>query len=187
MKRSLFLVLIVVITISLSIPLISPHIQRALFPLKYSAQIDSYSEKLDLDPYLISAIIYEESRFKKDSRSSAGAIGLMQIMPETARWISSRSDIEIYEGSLLIPEVNIAMGTWYFSWLLKKYQNETLALAAYNGGDKNIDRWLEENDNITDKEFIKKIPFKETRNFVERVRISRTRYKDLYPKEFLVR
>lgn len=185
MKKTILIIFVILITIAISVSLASPYIQKALYPLKYATEIDKYSKKLDLDPYLISAIIYEESRFKKDSRSSAGAIGLMQIMPETARWIGSRSEIDVDEGSLLVPEENIALGTWYFSWLLDKYENETLALAAYNGGDKNIDMWLEENDNISDEKFIEKIPFKETKDFVERVRISRSRYEDLYPKEFL--
>ena len=184
MRRSQALILVIIITLALSASLASPYIQRTMYPLKYSTHIDKYSKKLDLDPYLISAIIYEESRFKKDSRSGAGAVGLMQIMPDTARWISNKSEMKINEGSLLIPKENIAMGTWYFSWLLNKYQSETLALAAYNGGDKNIDKWLKENDSVTDEEFIRKIPFKETRVYVERVQVSRSKYKKLYPEEF---
>ena len=184
MKRLLLLISVILITLAVSASMATPHIQRALYPLKYSTIIDKYSQKLELDPYLIAAIIYEESRFKKDSRSGAGALGLMQIMPETAKWISSKSKMDINDGKLFEPKENIALGTWYFSWLLNKYQSETLALAAYNGGDKNIDKWLDEHEDISEEEFIKKIPFEETRNYVERVQISRSKYETLYPKEF---
>ena len=184
MKKLLILIPAIIITIAISASLAAPHVQRAIYPLKYSTHINNYSKELDLDPYLISAIIYEESRFKKDSRSGAGALGLMQIMPETARWISNQSKMELEDGSLLVPKENIALGTWYFNWLLDKYDNETRALAAYNGGENNIDAWLKRNGEISDEEFIKNIPFKETRAYVERVKISRSKYQDLYPEEF---
>ena len=107
----------------------------------------------------------------------------MQIMPDTASWITDKTD-DIEEGPLDDPERNIALGTWYLSWLSKKYESDVVALAAYNSGDKNIDNWLKINGDLSDDEFVKRIPFKETREYVTRVKNSRSMYKKLYQEEF---
>lgn len=158
--------------------------QHYIFPLKYTNLIADSAERHKVDPYLITAIIYEESRFRSESESRAGALGLMQIMPETAVWISQQRQQQLSSDSLRRPKENIAMGTWYFDWLRQKYGSENLALAAYNSGDRNLDRWLSESEGMSETAVIRSIPFKETREFVYKVQASRRRYKELYPEAF---
>lgn len=154
------------------------------YPLKHTKIIESNARLNHVEPYLITAIIYEESRFRGEARSQAGAIGLMQIMPDTAEWIAQKTGRQYSRETLSAPENNIAMGVWYYSWLRKKYKSEQLALAAYNGGDKNLDKWLRLHPGRTDDEVINSIPFKETKAFVGRVRTSKERYRRLYPDVF---
>lgn len=159
-------------------------VARFAYPLKHGSLIAENSRRYNIDPYLVTAIIYVESGFEEESLSGAGAVGLMQIMPETAMWVSKKTGKPVEIGSLKQPDDNIALGTWYYSWLYKKYESEVLALAAYNGGEKNIDRWRSEAGNMPDKEFIRVIPFKETKDYVIKVQKVKERYKLLYPNTF---
>jgi len=143
------------------------------YPLKYKEQILDCSSLYSLNPSLVSAIIYEESRFKDDSVSEKGAVGLMQILPETAYYIAERmNDKQFNLENLLKSEINIKYGCYYLSYLFNKYGDLDHVLAAYNGGEGNVDKWLEQN------EF--EIQFSETQNFINRVKNSQIRYKMLY-------
>ena len=151
------------------------------YPLKNKELIKKYSQENKIDPYLLTAIIKEESGFDAGVVSEKGAIGLMQIMPKTAEWISKKEGYVYKEEDLRKPEINIKFGSWYFSYLLRKYRSTKLALAAYNGGVTNVDRWIKEKgvNKASDD-----IPFTETDDFVDDVINTSKVYKRIYPETF---
>lgn len=160
-------------------------VQKIYYPLNYVRYIEKYSNKYNVDPYLISAVIYEESRFRPAAYSKRGAIGLMQIIPSTASWISKYVYREkIKTSSLYQPEKNIELGVWYLNYLEKKYGRDDLVLAAYNSGYKNVDKWL--NKALIDGKSIDEIEitFTETRQFIDRVKQTRAIYENLYQGVF---
>lgn len=160
---------------------------RLAYPLRYKETIAAEGRRNRVDPFLISAIIFEESKFDPRSKSSAGALGLMQVMPETGKWVAAKRDRTYRPQDLLDPGENIATGSWYFRFLLSRYRDERLALAAYNSGHKNLDRWLSERGRAGKTltgDMVREIPFPETRNFVRRVEETRAVYRRLYPRAF---
>lgn len=150
-------------------------------PLKYRRTLVAEAKANRLDPRTLAAIIFTESKFEPGSRSEAGAIGLMQLMPETATWAASEMGRRISAKRLTEPAANIAIGAWYYRYLLDKYGDERLALAAYNGGEHNLDKWLAVEPGAPIDEVIEAIPFEETRVFVGRVRETKIIYDFLYP------
>lgn len=152
---------------------------RYMYPLRYERSIIDYSREFGVDPYLVAAVIKVESNFSPEVVSRRGAIGLMQIMPKTAIWAAEQMGIENFHvEKLRNPDINIRIGTWYLSSLLKEFDNDTtLALAAYNGGQGNVANWLAEGRMQENEE---DIPFPETKNFVIRVKKSYKWYKRLY-------
>lgn len=153
---------------------------KYLYPLRYEEQIVMYSDKYDVDPYLVAAVIKVESRFLPQVVSHQGAVGLMQIMPTTADWAAKTMGIKDFSiGDLKNADTNINIGTWYLSMLLREFGGDTtLALAAYNGGMGNVEKWLKSGK--LDESNIEDIPFGETRDFVARVHKAHTWYKRLY-------
>ncbi|MCL6472731.1 MAG: lytic transglycosylase domain-containing protein [Firmicutes bacterium] len=160
------------------------RMQHLLFPLEYKDSIKKASKRYGLDPYVISAIIYEESKFNPSSESRHGAIGLMQVMPKTGKWVAAKQGRQFSVDDLYTPETNIDMGCFYYNYLLSKYGDERLALAAYNSGFKNVDRWLRDRGYASVDAVIENIPYEETRQFVQRVQRTKTVYKRLYPGAF---
>jgi soluble lytic murein transglycosylase len=139
---------------------------RLRYPLEYEAIVRGHAENYDLDPALLAAVIYEESRFRADAESPAGAIGLMQLRPETAKGIAVRTGGSRFETSdLYDPEINVRYGAWYLRHLIRKYDDVEKALAAYNSGQGNVDRGIE---------------FAETREYVRKVLKTRDRYAAAY-------
>lgn len=132
------------------------------------------AEEENIFPSLLEAVILTESKFDEKAVSHVGAVGMMQLMPDTAHWISEESGLP--SDNLASPDQNIPLGAWYLNYLLKKYHNnEVFALAAYNAGRGNVDEWIEKNkwpEGFTDME---KIPFPETREFVKSVVTARDR------------
>jgi soluble lytic murein transglycosylase len=162
------------------LPTVDRAVNEVTLPLRHDDIIRQQAAEKDLDPALIAAVIYAESRFR-DQTSHAGARGLMQVTPQTAREIAERSGGTAFEESdLATPQINIAYGTWYLRWLMERYgDNETLAIAAYNAGTGNVDRWIARNPGMTPAE----IPFPETRAYVDRVLDAREDYRRLYADE----
>jgi soluble lytic murein transglycosylase len=135
--------------------------QRLRYPLRYEQIVRAHARNYRLDPALLAAVIYQESKFQPDAKSSSGAIGLMQLRPDTAKGIAVRTGGNRFQTSdLYNPEINIRYGSWYLRHLLDKYGDEKLALAAYNAGQRNVDTWRAEG---------KQIQFSETRAYVDRV------------------
>lgn len=154
-------------------------------PLRHDDIIRQQARDKGLDPALIAAVIYRESRFTP-RESSAGAQGLMQILPSTAEYIAGKSGGTKFEiRDLATPQINIAYGSWYLDYLLKIYDGDELtALAAYNAGEGRVNEWLRESGKdggkITDSD---EIPFPETRNYVRDVLDARDRYRVEYTQE----
>ena len=153
-------------------------------PYSQDELIGQYAKANKLDKSLVAAVIYQESRYKPDAVSGSGATGLMQLMPETARWIAGQTD-EIYaKAKLKDPEYNIRMGTYYLGYLSKKYNGDIrLVLAAYNAGPGNVDSWLK-NDKYAKAGSLTVIPFKETKNYVDNVLKMQKVYQKLYAGKF---
>jgi soluble lytic murein transglycosylase len=146
--------------------------QRLRYPLRYEQIVRGHARNYQLDPALLAAVIYQESRFRVDAKSSSGAIGLMQLRPDTARGIAIRTGGNRFRTSdLYNPEINVRYGSWYLRHLLAKYDDEKLALAAYNAGQSNVDRWRAEG---------KEIEFSETRAYVDRVEELKEIYRSAY-------
>jgi soluble lytic murein transglycosylase len=156
---------------------------RAL-PLSDASIIRSQAAKKHLDPALIAAVIYAESKFEPRP-SAAGAQGLMQILPQTAYYLAHLSGGRNFTASdLATPEINVAYGSYYLRYLLNHYNgDEMLAVAAYNGGLANVDKWVararSEGGGLT----IEAIPFPETREYVQRVLSAQQEYRSTYPRE----
>jgi len=156
---------------------------RQIYPLKFSESISRYSTEIGVDPYLICAIIKSESNFNQYAVSRKGAVGLMQLSPSTAKWVAQKLKTEYLEDSLYDPDYNIRLGSWYLKYLIDYYSGDTkLAVAAYNAGMTNVNKWLSIRKRSTIE--IIEIPFKETNYFVKRVFKSYEIYKKLYPKAF---
>jgi soluble lytic murein transglycosylase len=159
-------------------------VREITLPLHHEDIIRQQASDKDLDAALIAAVIYEESRFR-DQTSHAGARGLMQITPETAAFIAKRSGGVLFEQSdLATPQINIAYGAWYLRFLIDHYDgNETLAVAAYNAGLTNVDRWVERAGGTAQFDSARHIPFPETRAYVGNVEERRSDYRDHYGDE----
>ena len=153
-----------------------------LFPVDYWALIQRYSAERQLDPYLIAALIAQESTFDADAKSSANAYGLMQLLPSTARpyarslRLTKRFSLRL----LTTAEPNIRMGTAYFADLVKKFGGAHFALATYNAGPNRVARWISERPGVARDEFIDDIPFPETQNYVKRILGTAEDYRRLY-------
>jgi soluble lytic murein transglycosylase len=126
-----------------------PWFERLRYPLRYQAIVRGHAHNYRLDPALLAAVIYQESKFDATARSSSGAIGLMQLLPTTAEGIALHTGGTKFRLSDLDdPELNVRYGSWYLRHLLDKYGDERLALAAYNAGETTVDRWLHEGKGI---------------------------------------
>lgn len=158
-------------------------VMKHFYPLEYSEYVQQYSEQYSVDETLVYAVIRTESGFRAEVESSAGAMGLMQIMPDTFSWLQNMRDGEVThsDSELLNPQTNIEYGTYFLSYLIDKYEgNEQLAVAAYNAGMTNVDNWLEDIAHSADGVSLTSIPFEETKNYVERVENTKRVYETLY-------
>jgi soluble lytic murein transglycosylase len=156
-------------------------VREFTLPLRHDDIIRQQASDKGLDAALIAAVIYEESRFR-DQTSHAGARGLMQITPETADFIARRSGgVRFKQEDLATPQINIAYGAWYLRYLIDHYEgNETLAIAAYNAGQTNVDGWVERAGGSGSFDAARDVPFPETRAYVGNVQERRGEYRDHY-------
>jgi soluble lytic murein transglycosylase len=145
---------------------------RLWYPLRYEQIVRGHAQHYGLDAALLAAVIDAESKFEANVTSSAGAVGLMQLTPATARGIAIRTGGDRFVVSdLSNPDINVRYGAWYLRHLLDKYHDERLALAAYNAGQANVDRWRRAGEGVQ---------FPETRAYVSRVE----RLKDIYRRAY---
>lgn len=162
---------------------IKNKVLQHFYPQEYAQYVNEYSTMYGVDEAFVYAVIRTESGFRAEVESSAGAMGLMQIMPDTFEYLQSlESDTESYpESELLNPEINIKYGTYYLYVLLQHYNgDENLAAAAYNAGLSNVDSWLADNRYSSDGITLSSIPYSETQQYVQRVENTKRVYESLY-------
>ncbi|HCC32929.1 MAG TPA: lytic transglycosylase [Clostridiales bacterium] len=162
---------------------------RWQYPLRYPEAVREYAGEASLDPILVAAVIRVESRFRADAVSPRGALGLMQVMPETGRWIAAQLGVAPFTPEMLFdPFLNLRMGTWYLAHLWEEFHGDpVLALAAYNGGRGRVREWIrrkgwspgDENTSFP----VQSIPYGETRRFVTAVLRDVGRYRLLHGRQ----
>ena len=173
-----------VVAVVVAAPLFNKAVNEFNLPLQHQDVIRQQAADKRLDPALIAAVIFAETKF--DPRPSpAGAQGLMQILPQTAEFLAHKSGATTFTtADLATPEVNIAYGSYYLRYLLNEYGGSTmLALAAYNGGEANVSRWLAEAHAQGHRFAIDDIAFPETRAYVLKVLQAQRDYRHTYPTE----
>lgn len=162
----------------------TPWVQKILYPYPHRQTVEKYANEYGVDPLLVVSVMREESKFLPRSESQKGALGLMQLMPSTARWIAQNLEDTGYTDEYLVdPEKNIQYGTWYLSSLEKEFSgNTTLVVTAYNGGRGRVKEWIATGQLDPVEPKVADIPYRETREYTERVLKSYQRYTKLYPK-----
>jgi soluble lytic murein transglycosylase len=154
-------------------------VQRVRYPLRYDGIVRAHAQNYNLDPALLAAVIYTESKFDASARSDAGAIGLMQLLPGTARGIAVRTGGNAFVvDDLYVPELNVRYGAWYLRNLLNRYDDERTALAAYHAGQGNVDSWRAQGVGIQ---------FPETRSYVAKVERVKGIYERVYGSQLGLR
>lgn len=166
---------------------LAPPVSRLFYPFHHREIIVEQSRRHDLEPHLVAAVIKVESSFNHKAESKKGARGLMQIMPETGAWAAEMKGMDGYDREKLFdPRINVTLGTWYLSRLYCNFDHNIYAtLAAYNGGQGHVKRWLDEGIWDGSRENLERIPFPETRNFVVKVETTYRRYQRLYAHDDL--
>lgn len=185
---ALALVLVLLIIAVCIYDTVRDDLLRVEYPKKYSVYVEKYAAQYELPPHLVYAVIHTESKFNSGAVSSAGAVGLMQMMPDTFRWLSD--DLlheQLSDGMLLDPETNIRYGCYYLKRLYDRYGNWETTLAAYNAGPTRVSTWLEDPAMVDESGALIPAnipdPYGETRRYVPTVLSAMEKYDTLYPKE----
>lgn len=182
-KRMIILVILLAIILGLfKVVRVQDIILRKIYPITYQEYVEKYAKQNEVDKYMIYAIIKAESNFKPEVKSQSEAIGLMQLLEETAVEMSNSIENQtVTKEELYDPETNIKLGTTYYSYLLKHYKgNNILALTAYNAGMGNVDTWIKTGVIQADGSDIENIPYKETNNYVRKILRDYQMYLNLY-------
>ncbi|OMF21571.1 lytic transglycosylase [Paenibacillus sp. FSL H8-0548] len=180
-KRVLLILLLGLMTILF---LKSDWLAVWMYPVHFKEDIRASASNYGVEPHLVAAIIRSETNYKTGKDSKKGALGLMQIMPETADWVVQKAGFnEVNEDMLRNrADVSLQVGSWYLKSLDQQFdQNKVAAVAAYNAGPGNVRKWLDSGVWDGKMESVKQIPFGETRHYVKRVFYYYNKYKDLYP------
>ena len=157
------------------------EILKVIFPVDYWPLLQKYAKERNLDPYVVAALVAQESNFDREVKSSANAWGLMQVLPSTARGYARRLGVKGFSTRRLTEaEVNVRIGTQIFADSIKRFGGVHFALAAYNAGDSRVASWQREKPGLPQDEFIDDIPFPETQNYVKRILGTAEDYRSLY-------
>ena len=168
--RNLIVILVIVILLALfCAEPIKQQITKSVYKKEYSEYVTKYAEQYGVEENLIYALIKAESNFNPDAVSHQNAKGLMQLMQSTAEDLAKNSKIDLNNENILEPEVNIQLGTQYIASLLNKYDCVEVALAAYNAGSGNVDKWISAGKIKADGSDIENIPYKETNTYVRKI------------------
>lgn len=155
-----------------------------MYPLAFWPVVESASKRFDIDPFLLLSIMREESRFKPEAKSTAGAIGLMQLMPMTAKRLVRKTGLQIKDNSDIREiKTNITIGAFYLKELIREFGSTIIATAAYNAGEERVRDWLNKGGYRSPDEFVEDIPYEETRNYVKRVLTTYIKYRLWYTKK----
>jgi soluble lytic murein transglycosylase len=162
------------------------NVAKMFFPLKFKDYVFKYSMENSLDPYLVFAVIKVESSFNPRALSPGNARGLMQLTEKTAVWGAESIKIKDFSvNSLFDPEINIRLGCWYLNRLMEEFDGDIdLVIAAYNAGSGNVSKWLKDRNYSSSGINLDRIPFRETENYVRKVKNNLFIYKKLYETSF---
>ncbi len=158
----------------------SVSVMKVLYPMKYTDYVVKYSELYGVDAELIYAVINTESSFNPEAVSDVGALGLMQIMPDTLDWICTKTGEKLEFESLKDPEISVRCGTYLLSCLLDEFENDETALAAYHAGRGRVNNWLSDGDVSSDGKTLDRIPYRDTAHYVSKVMRAKNIYVNLY-------
>lgn len=182
-KRMIIFLLLIFIIIAM-IFLYKDKFLKLLYPKTYQEVVLAYEEKYKVEENLIFAVIKAESNFEKEAISNRNAIGLMQLMEETAKDVAKKNNIEInvenIKEELCDANKNIEIGTCYLAMLIQRYENKEVALAAYNAGIGTVDGWIEKGIIKRDGTDIENVPYKETNHYVRKILRDYKIYEELY-------
>ena len=167
--KKLLTVIIIAIFLIMAIDTIRDQMMKKLYKKDYSEYVSKYAEEYGVEENLIYAIIKAESNFNPNAVSTQKAKGLMQLIDSTAEEVASKNKIELTDESIFDPETNINLGTKYIAILLEKYECIEVALAAYNAGSGNVDKWIANGTIKADGSDIENIPYKETNTYVRKI------------------
>ena len=175
---TVFLIIFLAITVGIATHFLWNLIDQKSHPKTYEEIVKTYSEEYDVPEALIFSVIKVESGFDPYARSSAGALGLMQMMPSTFEWLTGEEHLNENLSALRLtdPEVSIRYGTYYLRYLYLKFENWDTVLAAYNGGEGNVAKWLDDPEYSDGQGNLTYIPFEETRNYVKKVNDAMAKY-----------
>ncbi len=178
----LLLLVTVVLISSGAISNLRNYIEKQMYPLEYKEEILLTAAKYDFEPEFLCAVIHTESKFRADAQSHAGAAGLMQLMPETFMEIAGRKGEERTREDMLNPKISIDYGAYYLRYLADtfSYKDIYTACAAYNAGAGNVNKWLTNPEYSHDGESLHTTPYKETTDYIERVKTAQDMYQKLY-------
>ncbi len=156
---------------------------KTLYPIKYTQFVEEEAQKNNLDKYFVYAVIKCESGYDTNAESPVGAVGLMQIMPDTFDWITQKVGGTDDFTQATDPKTNISYGCWFYGWLMERYGDEKTAIAAYHAGMGNADKWLEDERYSSDGKTLDKIPFPSTEEYAEKVMKTKHIYYRLYSRK----
>ena len=155
--------------------------QVKYYPMEYTDLIIENAEQNGIEPAYVASVVCAESDYDANALSSAGAQGLMQLLPDTAQWIAPKFDEVYVEGCLYTPEVNLKYGCWYLGYLMRRFNNDmTCATAAYHAGQGTVDQWLANPEYSSDGAHLDVVPGERTSGYVERV----LEYYEVYSKKY---
>ena len=183
-NKKIFIIIIAILIIVVFLGIFKNKILKIIYPKTYKEIVSVYSEKYNVEENLVFALIKAESNFNSEAVSHRDAIGVMQIMEETAKDVANKNSIKIenenIKQELLKIDNNINIGTKYLSTLLEKYKNKEIAVAAYNADIGTVDGWIQKGIIKSDGSDIENIPYKETNNYVRKILRNYKLYEELY-------
>ena len=177
-----FLPLLLVFSLLAAIYFGSVSILKTLYPRPYIEFVEKYSQSNNLSEEFVLSVIECESGFDKNAVSYLGAQGLMQIMPETFRWLQEKRGEELPDGSIFEPETAIDYGCYFYGMLMRQFEDEATAVAAYHAGANQVEKWLADERYSSDGKTLTDIPYPTTKKYVEKVMRVKEIYKKLYYK-----
>ena len=171
-----------ILLVALIFVLYVPAFWRTVYPIHYYSLIQRESRVVKVNPLLVAALVRVESHFQEDDVSHAGAVGLMQLMPQTASWAAGKIGMKLHGRiDLSEPALNVRLGSWYIAYLIKMFHGQLPeAIAAYNAGPNRVERWIRDGTWSGDEVAVADIPLRETRHFVARVLYTYQIFKRFY-------
>ena len=179
-KRAFFILFVLILSMLLASQI--NWFWKMLYPLKYEEIIIASARRYQLDPSLVAAIVFVESKYIPTASSYRGARGLMQIMPNTGMWIAEQLAMKEFDLNMLFDTlINVSFGCWYLANLQQEFNDDLIVvLAAYNAGRGNVKKWLESNTWDGCQENIEHLPFPETRRYIQQVLAVDEKYREIY-------